>query len=60
MSGNSHLVPDIIKDLLSKMINATSTNERDYYELQVKTIRDACNAGLAKSAVTPVRARKRA
>lgn len=57
---NNYLVPDIIKDLLSKMINATSSNERHSYELQVKTIRDACNTALTKAATTPIKPRKRA
>jgi hypothetical protein len=57
---NNYLVPDIIRDLLAKMINATSSNERQAYELQVKTIRDACNTALTKIASTPVKSRKRA
>lgn len=60
MSGNSHLVPDIIKDLLSKMINATSATERQNYELQVKMIRDVCNTALMKVVNTPIKTRKRA
>lgn len=58
--NNQHLVPDIIKDLLTKMINATSLTERQNYELQVKTIRDICNTALAKAATTPVKTRTRA
>lgn len=61
MSGNTtYLVPDIIKELLSKMINATSQNERLAYELQVRTIRDACNTALSRAVTTPVKTRKRA
>jgi hypothetical protein len=58
--SNNYLVPDIIKDLLSKMINATSQNERQAYELQIRTIRDACNTALGKIITTPVKTRKRA
>lgn len=57
---NNYLVPDIIKDLLAKMVNATSSNERQAYELQVKTIRDACNTALTKVATAPIKSRKRA
>ena len=60
MSQNNYLVPDIIKDILSKMINATSQTERQYYEMQVKTIRDTCNTALSKAATTHVKSRKRA
>jgi len=57
---NNYLVPDIIRDLLAKMINATSPNERQAYELQVKTIRDACNTALMRVSSTPIKSRKRA
>jgi hypothetical protein len=57
---NNYLVPDIIRDLLAKMINATSPNERQAYELQVKTIRDACNTALTRVSSTPIKSRKRA
>lgn len=60
MSGNTYLVPDIIRELLSKMINATGQNERQAYELQVRTIRDACNIALSKNVTIPVKNRKRA
>jgi hypothetical protein len=60
MNGTGHLVPDIIKDLLAKMINATSMNERHNYELQVKAISAACTAALNRAATTPIKSRKRA
>jgi hypothetical protein len=58
--NNRHLIPDIINDLMSKMINATSHTERQNYEVQVRTIRDVCTAALNKAATTPVKTRKRA
>jgi hypothetical protein len=58
--NNNYLVPDIIKDLLVKMINATSQNERQAYELQIRTIRDACNTALTKASTTNIKIRKRA
>jgi len=57
---NNFLVPEIIKDLLAKMINATSQNERQAYELQVRTIRDVCNVALTKVSTMAVKTRKRA
>lgn len=59
MSG-THLVPDIIKDLMAKLLNATSLTERQNYELQVKAIKTACTLALNKAATTPIKTRKRA
>lgn len=47
--NNSHLIPDIIKDTVRKLLTATSANERHNYSMQVKAIADLCNAALAKS-----------
>lgn len=63
MSGNSHLVPDIIKDLLSKVINSTDVNERARYLNQAMAIRDACAKTIDKATTMPfpkaMNARKR-
>jgi len=59
-SNTTYLVPDIIKELIIKMINATSQNERLAYELQVRTIRDACNTALGRTITTPNKTKKRA
>ena len=58
--NKDYLVPEIIKDLLMKLINATSQNEKQSYELQVRTIRDACNITLTKASTTNIKTRKRA
>jgi hypothetical protein len=47
--NNSHLIPDIIKDTVRKLLTATSANERHNYTLQVKAIADLCTAALAKT-----------
>ena len=57
---SKHLIPDVINYLMSKAINATSQNERQVYENQLRTIREAIDQSLARSATTPIKTRKRA
>ena len=47
--NNSHLIPDMIKDIVHKLLTATSANERHNYTLQVKAISELCTAALGKS-----------
>ena len=57
---NNYLIPESIKELVSKLLSATSTNEKQNYALQIEAIRNFCNVALAKAATTPIKTKKRA
>jgi hypothetical protein len=49
MINNNFIVPDIIRDLVSKMLNTKNTNEKMNYILKIEAIRDICNQALVKA-----------
>jgi len=58
--NKSHLIPDVINYLMSKAINATSQNERQIYQDQLRAIREEIDKALAKIITTKMKTRKRA
>jgi formaldehyde-activating enzyme involved in methanogenesis len=58
--NKSHLIPDVINYLMSKAINATSQNERQIYQDQLRAIREEIDKALSRSMVSNIKTRKRA
>ncbi len=53
---NQFLIPESIKDIVQRLLQATSTNERQNLSIQVEAIRDLCSKALDR-ANTPKKAR---